>query len=116
MIRGTVTLEGMHFYAYHGCLESERVKGNDFYVDLSFVYDMQVAAKDDSLRDAVDYSVVYNLVKQQMQEPCNLLEHLAWKIKTAVQERFPEVLECCVKVSKACPPVGGEVKISSVEI
>ena len=34
---GTIELEGMEFHAHHGCLESEKVVGNDFVaLDVSF--------------------------------------------------------------------------------
>jgi 7,8-dihydroneopterin aldolase/epimerase/oxygenase len=31
---GIVEIEGMHFYAYHGHFEAERVVGNEFQVDV----------------------------------------------------------------------------------
>ena len=33
---GTIELEGMQFRAYHGCLETEKIAGNDFVVDFKF--------------------------------------------------------------------------------
>lgn len=39
-----ITLTGMRFYAFHGCLEWERQHGNDFQVDLECSLDLGKAA------------------------------------------------------------------------
>ena len=54
---GTLELEGMQFRAYHGCLEREKIAGNDFVVDFRGELDMTAAAESDRLEDAVNYLV-----------------------------------------------------------
>ena len=58
-----VRLNNMEFYAYHGCLDSERREGNRFRVDFAYDYDMRKAARSDELREAIDYGVVYDIIK-----------------------------------------------------
>ena len=109
-------LTGMEFHAYHGCFEQERAEGNLFVVDLSMDIPLKKAAKTDSLSSTVDYGDVYKVVREQMEQPSNLLEHVAWRILEAVCGAFPEGKGVTVKVSKQNPPVGGTCRWSSVTV
>ena len=51
---GILELEGMEFRAHHGCLEREKIAGNDFVVDFRGEMDMSAAAESDRLEDAVN--------------------------------------------------------------
>ena len=61
---GILELEGMEFRAHHGCLERERVAGNDFVVDFRGEMDMSAAAQSDRLEDAVNYALIYEIVAE----------------------------------------------------
>ena len=110
----TVRLEGMKFHAFHGCLEEERREGNTFKVDIQYSYDAAQAAATDSLEAAVDYSAVYSTVRREMEIPSNLLENVAFRIKSALEARFPQMESLTVSVSKHNPPVGGECEWSTI--
>lgn len=114
--QGTVRLEGMKFRSFHGCLERERIEGNDFIVDLEFSYDMSRAAVSDSLEDALDYSSIYAIVAGEMSIPSNLLENVAFRIRKAILSDFPGISSLNVTVSKLDPPLPGEVHASSVTL
>ena len=113
---GIIELEGMEFKAYHGCLEHERVCGNDFKVDFRGLMDMSSAIESDRLEDAVNYALIYEVVAEEMAKPSDLLENVAGRIVKALEERFPEFTEFSVKVSKKRPPVSGIVGWSSVTL
>ena len=115
-MKAVVELNGMSFHAFHGCLEKEKREGNTFIVDLSFEYDAGKAAQSDDLRDAIDYGAVYDLVAREMAVASNLLENVAFRIKSAVVAEFPAA--DCVKVSvrKLNPPVNGPTAQSKVTI
>ncbi len=113
---GIVELENMEFFARHGCFEEERVIGNRFIVNLSMEVDVEKPAKSDSLSDALNYQQAYLLVKQEMEQPSNLLEHVANRIVDALYKEFIQLKKVTVKVSKMDPPVGGKVGSSSVTI
>ena len=72
---GTIELEGMEFRANHGCLEREKVVGNDFVVDFRGEVNMTAAIESDNLEDAVNYALIYDIVAREMAVPSNLLEH-----------------------------------------
>ena len=111
---GTIELEGMEFKAYHGCLEREKVVGNDFVVDFRGEMDMSAAAESDDLRDAVNYAEIYEVIKEEMAKPSDLLEHVAGRIVKALEEKFPQFTSFSVRVSKKRPPVSGVVQWSRI--
>ena len=113
---GIIELDDMRFWAYHGCLESEKKGGNLFLVDFHGELDMRKAAQSDSLDDTVNYGEIYDLVKREMDIPSDLLEHVAGRIIRAIAERFPEFVRFSVRVSKRKPPVGGHVQWSRVTL
>lgn len=109
-----ITLQGMEFYAYHGCFDAEQVIGTRFTVDLMIEADVQRASHSDNLHDTVNYLTVYQLVKEQMGVQSHLLEHVARRILTGLTVRFPAVIYAEVKVAKMNPPLGG--KLTSVSV
>lgn len=113
---GIIELEEMRFWAFHGCLESERRNGNLFLVDFRGELDMRKAAGSDNLEDTVNYGLVYDLVKEEMSVPSDLLENVAGRIVRRIAERFPEFVRFSVRVSKRRPPVEGPVQWSRVTL
>lgn len=112
---GVIRVEGMEFFAYHGCYEAEQVVGNKFVVDLQMETDISKPAQTDELGDALNYHRAYEIIMQQMQIRSNLLEHIAKRIIDALYASFPQLKHAGVKVSKLYPPLGGQVKSVSVE-
>ena len=106
----------MRFYAHHGCFSQERAIGTHFIVDLSFNTDTTRAEQSDSIADTVSYLDVYQTVKREMQQPSNLLEHVARRVGEAVLKEYPAVTDIKVKVSKMNPPLGGQMHSVSVEL
>ena len=106
----------MEFRAYHGCLEREKIAGNDFVVDFRGEMDMSTAAESDRLEDAVNYALIYDVVAEEMAKPSDLLEHVAGRIVKALKEKFPEFIRFSVRVSKRRPPVNGVIQWSRVTL
>ncbi len=72
-----LTLQNMEFYAHHGHFTEENIIGGRFRVDVVIETDISKAAASDDLKDAVDYSRVYELVKKEMHQVSHLIEHVA---------------------------------------
>lgn len=106
----------MRFKAFHGCLESEKTQGNEFVVDFECRYDISKAAVSDKLEDTLDYSAIYEIVKKEMRQGSNLLEHVAVRIANSISGQFPQIICFSVKVAKKKPPVDGEAQWSSITI
>ena len=113
---GVIELEGMRFWAYHGCLESERSKGNLFLVDFRGEMDLRKAADSDALEDTSNYGEIYEIVKAEMEIASDLLENVAGRIVRTLAKRFPEFEKFSIRVSKQLPPVGGHVQWSRVTL
>ena len=111
-----ITIENMEFYAYHGHFEEEQKIGTWFSLDLTMEVDTSKAELTDELEDTVDYSAVYQVVKEQMMIPSKLLEHVGRRILNTIKERFPDVKNTQLKVRKMNPPLGGKMAFVSLEL
>ena len=111
-----ITINDMRFYAHHGCFEQERVIGTHFRVDLSFRTDTSKAEVSDNIADTVNYLDVYRVVKEEMQKPSNLLEHVARRVGESVLSNFLAVEVVTVRISKLNPPLGGQMDSVSIEL
>lgn len=104
----------MSFYAFHGCFDEESRIGTNFAVDCEFNCDTKNAEISDDIEDTVSYLDVYRVIKQQMEIPSHLLEHLTRRIIEALFEQFPQIDYCKIRVHKLNPPLGGQMTGVSV--
>jgi dihydroneopterin aldolase len=111
-----IKLEGMEFFAYHGCFKEEQVIGTKFIVDLNIKANLERAAIEDDLHFTINYLTVYQMVKSQMEIKSKLLENVAKRILDNLYLRFPGVIWAEVKVSKLNPPLGGKLNCVSLTL
>ncbi len=111
-MKGTLELNGMRFHAYHGCLDFEKEQGGEYIVDFSAEIDAQKAFEKDTIESTIDYSAIYDIVKQQMDIPSSLIENVTARIMTAISDHFPLLEHYSVRVQKLNPPVAGPVEKS----
>ena len=113
---GLIELEGMEFKAYHGVLEQEKVRGNEFVVDFRGELDLSAAAESDNLNDTLNYAEIYDIVAEEMSIPSELLENVAGRIMKAIEKQYPQLVSFSVRVSKKRPPVDGVAQWSRVTL
>lgn len=111
-----ISIEGMEFFAYHGCFKEEQVIGTKFLIDLFLETDTTEAEKTDNLHDTVNYQLVYQLVKKEMETTSKLLEHVGRRVLDRIQQEFPEVTHARIKIRKLNPPLGGKMDFVSLEL
>ncbi|MDD6103863.1 MAG: dihydroneopterin aldolase [Bacteroidales bacterium] len=116
MNKGVLELKDIKIFARHGCFEEEREIGNWFIVDFSAEMDIMTAAMSDSLDDAVNYQIIFDIISEEMEIPSNLLENVAYRILRRVKERFPRINSASVSVAKVNPPLGGQVGASRITL
>jgi 7,8-dihydroneopterin aldolase/epimerase/oxygenase len=104
---GTVSLEGIEFFAYHGFYEEERKLGNKYSVDITVSLDITEAASTDDLQGTVNYEELYDIIRHEMLTPSRLLENIAYRIIDRTYEAYPDVEWVEVSISKFNPPLGG---------
>lgn len=109
-----IALEGMEFFAYHGCFSEEQIIGTRFMVDLLIETNTREAEETDKLSKTLNYQDIYLLIKEQMSIKSKLLEHVGRRILNSLLDKFPAIEYARVKVSKMNPPLGG--KIGSVSL
>lgn len=103
-----IMLKGLHFWGYHGCLASEGKLGQPFHIDLVLETDLSAAGASDDLRETVDYSVVYSVVKDIVENRrYHLIERLGTVIAEEILRAFPPVQAVTVTVHKPQAPIGG---------
>ena len=106
----------MEFHAYHGCLEHEKQLGNTFLVSVTMELDTSKASKTDDLSDALNYQLIYDVVKEQMEIRSNLIEHIAQRIISSISDKFPEIQNINLRLSKLNPPLGGRCDWVTIEL
>jgi len=111
-----ITLENMEFHAFHGCLEHEITLGNTFIVTVTMEFDTKQAGKSDELSDTLNYQLIYDLVKQEMEIPSKLIEHIGQRIAKRIMTSYTQITALKLKLSKLNPPLGGKVQAVSIEI
>ena len=115
-----IALEGMHFRAFHGLYEEERIIGNDFILDIEIKVDVSkvVVIHEhgiDKIDNTINYETVYEICKIEMATPHKLLEQLLTSILLALKFQFKTMFSVKIKIKKLNPPMGGRVEWSSLE-
>ena len=107
-IQTSIQLHNLEFYAYHGLLPQERVVGGHYRVDVELSLTPPLRAlTEDVIDDTVNYAEVYALIRQQMEQPVNLLEHLVHRITKGLYAQFPQIQAVKLSVTKVTPPISG---------
>ena len=104
---GTIALEGLEFFSYHGFYDEEQKIGNKYSVDIIVTADFSEAARRDRLSATVNYEDLYRITVGVMQQSARLLEHIAHQIIQDIREKYPDLQSVEVSVSKFNPPIGG---------
>lgn len=109
-----VLLENAIFFAHHGVFNEETLVGGKFEVNLAVETDFSLAAEADKIEGTVNYVALYNLIKEEMDQPSKLIEHLCGRIIKRIKNEFSEVQKVHLKISKLNPPISGEIEKVSV--
>ena len=103
-----IELRDIHLYAHHGVMSQEREVGAWFTIDIKLTLNRWESASNDQIEDTVSYADIYDIVKQVMEVPANLLEHVCKKISTALYNAFSQITEIEITLCKDTPPMGGD--------
>ena len=103
---GSILIEKLDIYAYHGFFSEEERLGQRFVLDLVLATDIRASAISDSLADTVDYGKVVGVVtKAFTARRYNLLEAAARAVALAVLDGFPPVTRVEITLRKPAPPI-----------
>lgn len=111
-----ILLENIRFFAYHGVAPQETTVGNEFVVSLRLKTDIARAMESDNVADTVNYAEIHQAVKEEMDIPSKLLEHVAGRIVRRLFNDFPTIESIDLKLSKRNPPMGADIETAGVEV
>lgn len=112
-----IRLRGASFYAYHGALKEEQNIGGKFEVDIDMYTDFSEAAKNDSLKETIDYTEVYKYINEIIhRKKYYLIEAIATDIADKVLRHYPKVYKVRAVVRKKSVPVGGIIDHVEAEV
>lgn len=113
---GTIKLQNIRTFSFHGCLEEEAKIGSDYRIDLEIKTDLRKSAQSDELTDTVDYVLLNQIVEEEMAIRSKLLEHVAQRIISRIFKEIASVSRILLGVSKINPPIGGDVEMVTIEM
>jgi len=99
----TIELKGLQFFSYHGLYEEEKITGGEFTVDLQI--GMAAVKQISCIEETINYADLYALVKEEMQQPRELLETLVQAIASRIFTRYPQASELEIRIEKKTLPV-----------
>lgn len=111
-----ILLENIRFFAYHGVAPQETTVGNEFVVSLRLKTDIARAMESDDVADIVNYAEIHQAVKEEMDIPSKLLEHVAGRIVRRLFNDFTTIERIDLKLSKRNPPMGADIETAGVEV
>lgn len=112
----SIVLQGLRFYARHGVDPQETAVGAQFTIDLKIETDFSRALETDELEGTVSYASIYEVVKEEMQTPSALLEHVGGRIVKRIFRDFPTAQSIRLKLLKQNPPMGADCDGAGIEI
>ncbi len=109
----TIHLNNLIFFAYHGLHDEERILGGEFEVNAAIGFD--AAGKVSSLKQTVDYTEIFEVIKQRMHQPTALLETLVQELVHNIYQSDRRITWVDINLKKMNPPIGnfqGSVTVS----
>lgn len=112
-----IKLNQMVFYGFHGVHLEERRLGQRFIVLAKLFTDDELDVKIRHLEDTVDYTKVYDDIKEIMEtSQFQLLESCANTIADKILANYPLVLKVEITIQKPSVPIQGSLESVEVQI
>ena len=102
----TIELRGLEFFSFHGLYEEEKKVGGEFVVDFIAKFPAQ-DHKLTSIDETVNYAALFSIVKEEMNQPRELLETVAQSIAEKVYAKYAVIKEIEIRIEKKKAPIVG---------
>lgn len=116
ILRSSIILKRVKIHARHGVLPQERLTGADFYVSLEADADFRKAMQTDELPGTVSYATLYDLVREEMDIPSQLIEHVAERILRRIFRECPAVSRIRLTLTKENPPMRADCREAGISV
>lgn len=111
-----IRLNDIRLFCRHGVMSEEQTLGAWFRVSLCALTSDEQATHTDDLGHTLNYALMADIVKEEMQTPSQLIEHVAGRIGRRLMNEMPDIEQLDVVVTKEHPPVAMECESASVEL
>ena len=115
-MKATVKVENLKIYAFHGCMEEEKIIGSDYVVNMSAVCSVGKKVFEDEIGGTVDYVDLARIAKREMSIRSKLLEAVVNRIINSCFNEISVLEQISVTVSKINPPINADVASVSVSM
>ena len=102
-----IHIKSINLWAHVGVLESERINGQSFVLDISFWLDLDESSKLDQLGKSIDYSEAIKAVqKLSFEINCLTIEYFSDQILNLLESLYGSV-PIKILLRKCTPPIDG---------
>lgn len=115
-MKSSIEIKGLRLFARHGVFEEERINGNTFELDVRLDYPIGKAMESDDVADTLNYAEAVEIIRQEMDIPARLLEHVVGRIYTALTEKWPDISGGSITLIKRNPPIPADIDGTAVKI
>ena len=103
----SIHIKDINLWAHVGVLESERINGQSFVLDISFCLDLDESSKLDQLDKSIDYSEAIKAVqKLSFDIKCLTIEYFSDQILNLLEFLYGPV-PVNILLKKCSPPIDG---------
>lgn len=99
-----VQLRNLLFRAFHGIHEEEKILGNEYSVEATLQFH-EKSEIIEHIKDTIDYSKVYDIIKMRMEIPTPLLETVVMHAGNDIHRHFPELKTISISIKKLNLPI-----------
>lgn len=100
----SIHLNQLKFQAHHGLYDEEKKLGNEFEINVTVKYHPHEIPLVE-IKKTIDYTSIYNLLKERVQQPVQLLETFATETALEILRQFKLAEEVSISIKKSHPPV-----------
>ena len=112
-----IIIKDLHIYAFHGVNIEEKIKGQNYYIDVTAEADLRRACHTDDLDDTVSYSKMVKRINFAFTaEKYDLIEKAAQEVADILLGEFPKLQAVEVTVRKPEAPVKADFGFVAVSI
>ena len=102
----TIELRGLQFYSFHGLYPEEKKVGGEFIVDVFAKFPAE-GHNLKSIDKTVNYAALFAIVKDEMNQPRELLESIAQSIAEKIYAKYSVIKEVEIRIEKKKAPIVG---------
>ena len=102
----TIELRNLQFFSFHGLYEEEKKVGGEFVVDVFAKFPSENHNLT-SIDETVNYAALFAIIKEEMNQPRELLETIAQSIAEKIYTKYSVIKEIEIRIEKKRAPIVG---------